>query len=265
MIKFQLRRWQVLLSLCLSAILCVVAIPTYAASTPQQDLQRQDAYIEQAITKAEAKDFPAASEAFKKFQDNWFDIEDGVKKTSRQAYKDIESSTGEVKYALSIQPPQQSQVVKSLQNLHTINQKFISGGLNGTTTQATSNQVTIKSLLERLDRADAAIKNNNTATAADELKGFQTDWLEVEGVVAAKSKQAYIDIENNMAIAYGSIKSNDVAEATHKIAQIRQDLQPYASSGLRLQPLGCGADLAARGNGSVACCRGAISLPEKER
>ncbi len=231
--RFQLRRWQVMLSLCLSAMLCVVAIPTYAASTPQQDLQRQDAYIEQAIAKAEAKNFPAAGEAFKKFQDNWLDIEDGVKKTSRQAYKDIESSMGEVKYALSIQPPQQPQVVKSLQNLHAINQKFISGGINSTTAQTTPNQVTIKSLIERLDRADAAISNKNTATAALELKGFQTDWLEVEGVVAAKSKQAYIDTENNMAIAYGLVKSNDLVGAKSAIAQLRQDLQPYASSGLR--------------------------------
>jgi len=217
-------------------MLFFVALPTYASSTPQQDVQRKDAYIEQAITKAEAKDFQAAGSAFKKFQDDWFDIEDGVKKTSRQAYKDIEGAMGEVKFALSKQPPEQSQLVKSLQGLHAINQKFITGGFNSTIAQTTpsgTDQVTIKSLISRLDLAEAAIGNHNTATAAEELKGFQTDWLEVEGVVAAKSKQAYVDIENNMALAYGLVESNDVAGATRAIAQLRQDLLPYADNALR--------------------------------
>ena len=236
--RFQLRRWQVLLSLCLSAMLLVVALPAHGSSTPQQDVQRQDAYIEQAITKAEAKDLRAAGSAFQKFRDDWFDIEDGVKKTSRQAYKDIEEAMGEVKFALSQEPPEQSQLVKSLKGLHAINQKFVTGGFNSTTAQTNpttsgTGKVTIKSLIERLDRAEAAIGKSDTATATQEIKGFQSDWLEVEGVVAAKSKQAYVDIENNMAKAYGLVKSNDAAGAKNTIAQLRLDLQPYAADTLR--------------------------------
>jgi hypothetical protein len=72
-------------------MLFVMALPVRAISTPQQDMQRLDTYIEQAITQAEAKDLQGVGSALKEFQDDWFDVEDGVKKTSRPASKDIET------------------------------------------------------------------------------------------------------------------------------------------------------------------------------
>lgn len=237
--KFKLGRWQWLFALFLSAMLFVVGLPTYASTTPQQDVQRIDTYIEQALTKAESKDLQKAGSAFKKFKDDWFDIEDGVKKTSRQAYKDIEEAMGEVKFALSNQPPNQAQLVEALKGLHATNQKFISGGFSTSGALPSSKsglgKVTTSSLMERLDRAEAALDKNQAATAAKEIKDFQTDWLEIEGVVATKSKQAYVNIENNMAKAYGLVKANpvDVKGAKSAIAQLKQDLQPYVNNPLR--------------------------------
>lgn len=235
---FKRNRWQWLFTLAISVMLFVVATPLLAASTPQQDIQRLDTQIEQALSKAEAKDLQGAQAAYKQFESDWFDVEDGVKKNSRQAYRDIEDAMGEVKFAYSTQSPNQSQVVKALTNLHTTNQKFISGGYKSSQPATASTQpgkITIATLIERLNRAEAALNSNNVATAADEIKGFQTDWLEVEGVVATKSKDAYTAIENNMAKAYGLIRSNppNVAEAKVAIASLKQDLQPYAGQSLR--------------------------------
>lgn len=236
--RFKPAQWQWLLALALSAMLFVTALPALATSTPQQNMQRLDGYIEQALTKANAKNLQAAAAAYQQYANDWFDVEDGVKQTSRQAYKDMESASDEVKFAFSTGPPNQSQVVAALKKLHATNQKFITGGFNSSPTPTTStgtSKVTIASLIERLNRAEAALNGKDTATAAAEIQGFKTDWLEVEGVVATKSKQAYVNIENNMAKAYGFLKASpaDVTSAEGAIASLKQDIQPYAGKSLQ--------------------------------
>ena len=219
-------------------MLWVVVLPLWAvASTPQQELQRLDSYIEQALTKANAKDLQGAAIDYKQFDNDWFDIEDGVKQTSRQAYRDIEAAMGHVKFAFSTAPPQPSQVVDALKQLHAIDQKFITGGFNqkSTLAPAHTSQVTIATQIARLNQAEAALNSNNATLAAAQMKKFQTDWLEVEGVVATKSKPAYVDVENNMAKAYGLLTSNppNVVEARAAIAALKQDLQPFAGKSLQ--------------------------------
>ncbi len=230
--RFQPQRWWILVLLFVSTVLFAMWQPSDASSTGQQDLQRIDNFIEQAITKTQAKDIEGASSAYKQFENDWFDIEDGVKKTSPQTYKDIEKAMAQVKYALITQPPSQSQLSQALKNLHAIDEKFIRGQSSSSVLEATS-KVTINSLLSRLDKAEVDLNGNDTAGAAGEIKNFQSDWLEVEGIVATKSKQTYIDIENNTARAYGLSKSNDVSGSKSAIAQLKEDLQPYAGNGLR--------------------------------
>lgn len=233
----QFRRWQWLVAFGLSVLLSVTAIHADAATTPQQDLQRLDVHIQEALTKVRAKDIKGAKSEFGAYHEAWFDIEDGVKKISRQSYKDIESAMGEVQFALSINPPDQSQVLRSLTSLHDLNQKFITNQVQSTPDQAVTSKdtVTITSLIERLNRADTAIGQHDIPTAASEIKAFQSDWLEVEGIVATKSKQHYVTIENEMAQAYGflSAKPADINNARQSIDILKQNLQPYAGENLR--------------------------------
>ncbi len=202
--RYKPNRWQWLFALSLSVMLFVTIPPLWAStSTPQQDLQRLNGYIEQALTKANAKDFQGAVSAYKQFDNDWFDVEDGVKKTSRQAYRDIESAMGEVKFAFSKVPPNQSQVVAALLKLQATDQKFIADSRGEPRAETNTSNVTIASLIERLNRADAAIDKHDFADSAAEIKGFQTDWLEVEGIVKTKSKDAYVDVENNIRATEG--------------------------------------------------------------
>ena len=236
--RYKPNRWQWLFALSLSVMLFVTIPPLWAStSTPQQDLQRLNGYIEQALIKANAKDFQGAQRAYKQFDNDWFDVEDGVKKTSPQTYRDVESAMNEIKFAFLQTPPDQSQVVAALLKLEAIDQKFIAGGstLSTETTPTSTSQVTIASLIERLKRAEVAIDKQDNAKAADEIKGFQTDWLEVEGIVKTKSKQAYVDVENNMTKAVGFLKANpaDVTGASAAIASLKLDLQPYSGKSLR--------------------------------
>lgn len=240
-LKFKLNRWQWFTSLALSVMLFAVFLPHRAIATPQQDLQRLDAHITQAITQTEAKDYQQAATAFEQYRKDWFEVEDGVKATSRQAYKEIEAAMGDVSFALSTQPPDSRELLKSLNQLHQLDQKFVAGGFSAAqaaphaTQNAAAGKVTVSSLLDRLNRAETALNNQNIATAAAEIKQFQTEWLEVEGVVAAKSKQAYVSIENNMAKAAGFLNAStpDVASAQTAIAELKQSLQPYAGEELR--------------------------------
>jgi len=234
--QFRLVRWQQLLILAFSTLLLVITWSSQAFATPQQDVQRLDSHIEQAIAKAQAKDIQGANAAFEQYKDKWFDVEDGVKQVSRQAYKDIESAMGDVKFAFSSQPPNQAQLLKSLRQLQALDQKFVAGEFGPTTTSPPpSGKVTIASLVERLDRAEAALNSNNTALATQEISGFKTDWLEVEGVVATKSKSAYVTIENNMGNAYGFLQSKppDAVQAKTAIVALRQELQPFANESLK--------------------------------
>jgi high-affinity iron transporter len=215
------------------AMLVVKALPSYAATSPQQDMQRLDAYIEQATTKAESKDFQGSAASFKKYEDDWFDVEDGVKKTSSQAYKEIESTMGEIKFALLTQPPDRSRTLAALQKLHALDRKFITGEFQqGKVATAASSRITVASLVERLNRAEAALDSNNLTSAVAEMGRFKTDWLEVEGVVKTKSKDTYVDVENNMEKAYGFLKASsaDVPSAKRAIDVLKQDLQPYTGT-----------------------------------
>jgi high-affinity iron transporter len=237
--RYHHRYWQWLIGLLLMILVWVIPFAALAANQlqpSQLQIQRLDRYIQTAITHAKATDIQESAAAFEQYRDAWFEVEDGVKEVSRQAYKEIEDAMGEVKFALSNQPPVQREVVNALQQLHALNQKFIDGGYSqqpATTPQ--THKVTIATLLNQLNQASTALDQGNVTIAAQQIDRFKTDWLEVEGVVAAKSGEAYTRIENTMAAASGALRSNPpkLTAAKDAIAALQQDLQPYASSSLR--------------------------------
>ena len=236
---FQSNRWRWVLPFALSVML-LFTVPAWAAATSQPDLQQLDTYIEQAIAKVEAQDLAGAATTYNQFRESWFDVEDGIKDSSQQAYREIEDAMGNVKFALSAEPSNRAQLEATLKELHATNQKFIAGRFSSaqtapsTSSTSSSNSVTIASLAERLNRAEAALQIQDIATATNEVKSFQTDWVEVEGFVAGKSRQAYIAIENNMATAYAALRSTppQVGEAKAAIATLKTDLQPFAEKSL---------------------------------
>ncbi len=226
-------RW--ILAFVATFLLCI-AQPTWAASTAQQDVQKIDSYIEQAIAQSETKDLATAGASYQQFRKGWSEIEDGVRDTSRPAYREIETAMGQVRVALKSEPADPAQVATALKHLHEVNQQFVRGEIAAEPTPTAANQkVTIASLIERLDRADAALNRDDVKTAATEIKGFQTDWVEVEGVVSAKSHDAYVEIENTMATAYALLQSQPakMTQAHQAIATLRTDLQPFATGTVR--------------------------------
>ncbi|HEY9620334.1 MAG TPA: FTR1 family protein [Crinalium sp.] len=229
--RLKLNRWQRLLTFALSALLVVFA-PIHVNATPTQDMQRLDGYVEQAIAATQHNNLQQASVDFNHYKSDWFDVEDGVKETSRRAYKEIEDAMAEVKFNFSIETPDKTAVLQSLNQLHTLNQKFIAGELIDVSQDNPKNthQTTISTLIEQLNQANRSIQQQDIAAALSDVQAVQNDWLTVEGIVATRSKQDYVNIENNLANASGFLKiaPPNVSASQKAIATLTQLLQPYA-------------------------------------
>jgi high-affinity iron transporter len=204
------------------------------AASPQEDLKTLNQNIEQAISLLQSGDKTGAQAAYKKFDDGWFEIEDGIKAVSRPTYKAIEDAMGDIKFAFNLQPFDQAKALESLQKLDSLNEAFISGNTSATsgqteTTTASNSKPTFKTLMSHLDSAQSALANNDVNKAATAIKEFQSEWPSLETFVSAKSASAYSSIENNMARAYAQLKSTpaDVEGAKTTINQLKTDLTPY--------------------------------------
>ena len=236
--RLPLHRWQRLLALFLSMMIFVIAVPTYASNTPQSDLQQLNFYIDTALSEVQAKDYKASQAAYEKFQQKWLGVEDRVKKVSPQADHDIGQQISEVKVAFSTKPPNQAKLLAALKQLKETNSKYINGGFKSNQPKkaiVSQDQKALAYSIERLNRAEVAINNNDLATAVSEIKSFQTEWLDVKGIVAIKSKDAYMAIENNITRSSGFLtrKPAYITGARRAIASLKKDLQPFATQPLK--------------------------------
>ncbi|AFZ15076.1 iron permease, FTR1 family [Crinalium epipsammum PCC 9333] len=236
--RLHLHRWQRLLALFLSMMIFVIAVPIYASNTPQQDLNQLNFYVDRSLSKAQAKDYKASQAAYEKFQQKWLKVEDRVKKVSPQAEQDIEKQISEVKVAFSTKPPNQAKLVAAIKNLNATNNKFINGGFKSnqpTKAIVNQDQRSLAYSIERLNRAEVALNKKDLATAVSQMKSFKTEWLDVKGIVATKSPDAYFAIENNIIRSYGFLTSKpvDITGARSAIASLKKDLQPFATEPLK--------------------------------
>lgn len=88
---------------------------------------------------------------------------------------------------------------------------------------------TMRDAVAHLDRALERIAANDAAGAAAEVKTFQRDWVDVEGIVKTRSPQVYADVENDMAVASSLLTKTpaDLAGARQVVERMRTALQPY--------------------------------------
>lgn len=236
--RLHLYRWQRLLALFLSLMIFVIAVPSFANNTAQRNLQELNFYVERALNKAQAKDYKASLAAYDKFREKWTKVEDRVKQVSRYSEQDIEKRMGEVKVAFSTQPPNQAKLVAALKQLKATNTTFIKGEYkpNPPAKPAVNNeQLVLAYSMERLNRAEVALNKKDLATATKEIQSFQKEWLEVESVVATKSQDVAVDVENNMAKADGFLVATpaDIIGSRRAIASLKKDLQPFATKPLK--------------------------------
>lgn len=214
----------------------VVAIGTgqaYAAE-PEQDLAAANVSVQRALAAARTGDLTAAKQEYDRYENSWFNIEDGIRAKSRESYRTIEKFMTDVSIAFSGNPPDRGGVLNALTALDHEQQLFIQGKpASATTTDApvaagapTVANPTIGTLLVLLSDARNSLALGDYATAAAQLKAFQTAWLDVEGQVKTRSADDYRQTENDMALAYSMAaqRSPDTVTVVNRMAT---RLEPY--------------------------------------
>src|SRR5712691_4945870 len=103
----------------LAALVALVVVGSglaYAA-TPQQDVATANALIQSALTAARGKNLTAAKAAYDQYENSWFDIEDGVRTSSRDSYVAMEKAMTGISNAFAATPADADQVVTALSAL----------------------------------------------------------------------------------------------------------------------------------------------------
>ena len=199
------------------------------AASPQDDMARLNAHIEKAQAAAEAGNATLAAQEFTAFSDEWLKVEDGVRAQSKTSYQAIEGKINLVKDALARTPVDTTALATVLDGLKDTNQEFINSNPVTGQSQSAASGVTVSSVLSGLDQARQDQAKGDYASAAREVKTFQTNWLEIEGQVKTRSVADYSQTENDMNLAYDLLTKNS-AEAKTVLDRMYNRLQPYVTT-----------------------------------
>ena len=214
----------------LSGLLALLAIAPVHAAGPQDDLRDADAAVAKALVSAQAGDLAAAAAGYRAFENRWFDIEDGVREVSRDAYRAIEAQMSQVGIALAATPPSKDAVAKALAALDAQNRAFIAGQppLAAVPTSSAST-ATVAALLDLLSVTRAAAQAGDWTKADTTFDAFSAAWSDVEGQVKTRSATDYRATEDDMARVTTAISAKS-PDAVRLIDGMASRLAPYRSA-----------------------------------
>ena len=195
-----------------------------------RDAGRLDAQAQRVDDLAALSDWPQARVQWRAFQDLWLDVEDPFRDLSRDGYTNIETEMVRVGDALRIDQPDSALVRGAIVRLRGELAPFASGSVRASAPR-TQGAATLDGLMTTLDRASAAAGRGDAPTALAAVRQFQTEWLDVEGLVKTRSPEVYRSTEDNMARAGSLLAENPsrVGEARTVLQQMHADLEPIAA------------------------------------
>ncbi|MFD0048389.1 FTR1 family protein [Actinomycetes bacterium NPDC127524] len=212
--------------------LVISPISVFAASAPA-DITNANKRIDQIISSLNNGDTKAAAEEYRAYTSNWISIEEGVKKESQEAYREIEDNMGQVSFTFAQHPVSIDKAKNAIIQLKNINQKFIEGKFPHSSSQKTQsgNDGDISELVSLLNQSLSKIKTNDINGAKADIEKFRQSWLNVEGVVLTQSSKVYGDAERDMISSYAMLSSNppDVKGAKETITGMRDYLSPLVA------------------------------------
>ena len=212
---------------------CVMGTGVAFAASPQDDLKAANEVVQRALTAARGQNLTAARQAYDQYENTWFDIEDGVRSSSRDSYVAIEKTMAGVSAAFAAAPPDAGKVADALVALDGAQQAFITGQVPAKPQtqpgQSAAATPTVQTLLDLLGDSQAALAKNDYTTAAARLKSFETAWLDVEGEVKTRSADDYRQTETDMALA-STLASQSSPQAVDVVNRMATRLQPYRTA-----------------------------------
>lgn len=113
-----------ILALALAAIVLLTgcgAASGGTAKTSPDDLKALTAHLDDAVAKLKNNDLTGAKDSFKKFDDGWAKVEDGVKAKNKDGYAKIEDGITDVKAVLTVPAtPDKDNAIAALQKLDSV-------------------------------------------------------------------------------------------------------------------------------------------------
>jgi high-affinity iron transporter len=182
------------------------------AADAKAELSESNDFIQKSIDAVKSDDISKGKDFYGEYNQAWIELEDGVKEQSKQAYGDIESKMGMVKFLFIQSPVQKEKVISALEDLQKTNKAFISGESNSGESKPKGETSTIKDLVALLEKAKSQIESGNDDQAVKTMDTFSSSWLDVEGVVLTKSKKVYDDAEKDMVSAKAYLTVDPIQE-----------------------------------------------------
>jgi high-affinity iron transporter len=205
--------------------------PAVHAQSAEQDLEKANGYVRQAIQAARQNDLATAKTQYEQFHSGWFQFEDGIKEKSKGAYRAIEDKMGEISFAFAQVPVDTAKVTAALESLDRTNTDFINGNLAAFDEPATGdNKASVSGLVQLLDQALANLQKGDVPAAKANMEQFRKSWLDIEGVVLTQSNKVYTDAERDMVTSYALLSANppDTQGAKQTIQNMRDYLEPLS-------------------------------------
>ncbi|MBX6395894.1 MAG: FTR1 family iron permease [Alicyclobacillaceae bacterium] len=207
-------------------------VPTVrpALAAPVDDMRQAESIVDQALDRARHGDIEGAKERYRQFTELWTAKEDGVRETSKLAYKDIEDAMGQVQFALTQGKP--DQISQSLNTLQATLRKFTEGGYRKDEPASSTGKASVATLLDLLQQAKNQIEERRPAEAAESIDRMQMSWLDVEGFILAKSPDIYGPMEQDMVTAKALLTKNppDMEGARQVVERMETRLAPLAGT-----------------------------------
>lgn len=225
----------VLLGLTISLLVTGLLVsPQVRAGGPEDDLADANSIVQRALTAARVGDFTTAKQEYTRYENTWFNIEDGIRAKSHEAYRAIEKDMTDVSRALAANPVNREQMVNALVALDREQQLFIKGlpptSSDSPSSGGASTTPTMSAVINRLRNAQTALGQGNYAAAAEQVRAFQTGWLDVEGEVKTRSADDYRQTETDMALAE-TLSAQGSPDAAAVISRMITRLEPYRQAG----------------------------------
>ena len=215
-------------------LLGILAQSSRVSAAPRQadvkaDMRALDAKLVPLQQAVAAGDAAKARSAYSAVDNGWFAIEDEVRSSSMNSYREIEQALGDLKFAVMQDPINVAKATSALNALHQANQTFMYAGTTG---NASSNAPTLGSILPQLDTALAALKNGNIAAAQAAVNAFRIAWPDVEGVVKIKDAAAYARTEDLLPVAANALMEGKPQAAQLALTELQTLLAPFADTKL---------------------------------
>ncbi|WP_425804943.1 FTR1 family protein [Desulfitobacterium sp. Sab5] len=203
-------------------------IKVLASTQAEENITKADANIEQALLETNQGRLSEAKQSYQKFRDAWVQIEDGVKQESADAYKDIESSMGQVDYAFLQNKPEN--ITQALHDLKKVNEKFSQGEFpKGQAFKRES--ISLSDFIIQLQQTKLKAQAHDQESALAEISKVRESWLSVEGVVVAQSASVYSNSERDMVTVNAMLSENppNYQGAVQLLNQMIDYLSPLAN------------------------------------